>query len=179
MKKSLVAGILFLVLLALSTAVIFIPNPLGAKVLAEAKYRGYLDYTPEEAVTLAYKRCAGCHKVDKVLKFCSACGPPFIVTALTMRKHVEVMNAKGEHRRQFSDAELIAIVQVWNALVGNWEPDWPQKDIITMLRGNESLIQLAKTPLAERPIEMALKDKKAPGSYTRIYSDKIKNPCSK
>ena len=37
--------------------------------------------------------------------------------------------------RPFSDAELTAIVQVWNALVGNWEGDWRQKDIKRMLRG--------------------------------------------
>ena len=172
-KRLMIVSIFFLVLLAV-VAVILIPNPLGGKVLSEARYRGYLAYTPEEALALAYTRCVGCHKIDKVLKFCSACGPPFIVTTLTMNEYVDVMNEKGGHHRRFSDAELVAITQVWDALVGNWEPDWPQEGIIKLLEGNAALIQLAKTPLDERPIEVALKGKKATGSYTRTYSKSMK-----
>ena len=55
-----VAGLFLLVIVA-AIGIVAIPNPLGAQVLAEAKYRGYLAYTPDEAVTLAYSRCTTCH----------------------------------------------------------------------------------------------------------------------
>jgi hypothetical protein len=173
MKKRMIASIFFIVLLA-AIAVLLIPNPVGGKILAEAKYRGYLAYTPDEAVTLAYRRCSSCHNIEKTLKFCATCGPPFIITSHSMKKYVEVMNKNGGDYKQFSDSELAAIVQVWNALVGNWEADWRQKDIIRMLQGDTELIRLAKTPLDERPIEVALKGKKAPGAYREIYADSIK-----
>ena len=51
-KYKLVVGLFVLVIVAAIGAVA-IPNPLGAQILAEAKYRGYLAYTPDEAVTLA------------------------------------------------------------------------------------------------------------------------------
>jgi hypothetical protein len=171
MKKYLIAGVI--VLLA-AIAVLLIPNSLGGQVLSEAKYRGYLDYTPDEAVTLAYTRCSSCHTIEKTLKFCATCGPPFIIVTHSMKKYIEVMNKNGADYRQLSDSELVAITQVWNALVGNWEHDWRQKDLIKMLQGDVALIQLAKTPQAERPIEVALKGKKAPGAYREIYADSIK-----
>jgi hypothetical protein len=52
-----VAGVLLALVLA-GAGVLVLPNPLGARVLAEAKYRGYLAYTPDEAVTIAYTRCS-------------------------------------------------------------------------------------------------------------------------
>jgi hypothetical protein len=60
---------------------------------------------------------------------------------------------------------VIAITQVWNGLVGNWEPDWGNKDINKLLQGDQALIRLAETPVDQRPIEMALKNKRAPGSH--------------
>jgi hypothetical protein len=171
MKKYLIAGVI--VLLA-AIAVLLIPKSLGDQVLSEAKYRGYLEYTPNEAVTLAYTRCTGCHEIEKTLKFCATCGPPFAITIHSMKKYIEVMNKNGADYRQFSDSELVAITQVWNALVGNWEHDFRQKDLIKMLQGDVALIKLIKTPKEERPIEVALKGKKAPGTYREIYSDSIK-----
>jgi hypothetical protein len=170
MNKRLWATASVLTVIAVAVGVLVVPNPLGGKILDEAKYRGYVAYTPDEAVTLAYSRCSSCHSIDKTLKFCATCGPPFIVVSQTMKKYIELMNEKGSGYRQFSDAELVAITQVWNALVGNWEADWPQKDIIKLLRGDVGLIQLAKTPLEERPIETALKGKRAPGAYREIYN---------
>jgi hypothetical protein len=171
MKKYLIAGVI--VALA-AIAVLLIPNSLGSQVISEAKYRGYLDYTPDEAVSLAYTRCSSCHDIEKTLKFCATCGPPFAITIHSMKKYIEVMNKNGAEYKQFSDSESVAIAQVWNALVGNWEHDFRQKDLIKMLQGDVALIKLVKTPKEERPIEAALKGKKAPGAYREIYSDAIK-----
>lgn len=167
------AGIFSVVVLA-AIGVLLVPNSVGGQILAEAKYRGYLDYTTNEAVTLAYTRCTGCHGIEKTLKFCATCGPPFVITTHSMKKYIEVMNNNGADYRQFSDSELVAISQVWNALIGNWEHDFREKDLIKMLQGDVALIKLVKTPKEERPIEAALKHKKAPGAYREIYSDSIK-----
>ena len=156
---------LFIFAIVAAIGAVAIPNPLGAQILAEAKYRGYLSYTPDEAVTLAYSRCTTCHPAEKMLKYCSRCGPPFIVVAHSMKKYTELMILKGGNFKPFSDAEAIAITQVWNGLVGNWEPDWGSKDIHKLLQGDQALIRLAETPIEKRPIEMALKNKQAPGSH--------------
>lgn len=156
---------LFIFAIVAAIGAVAIPNPLGAQILAEAKYQGYLSYTTDEAVTLAYSRCTTCHAADKMLKYCSRCGPPFIVVSHSMKKYTELMNQKGGNFKPFSDAEVIAITQVWNGLVGNWEPDWGSKDIHKLLQGDQALIRLAETPIEKRPIEMALKNKQAPGSH--------------
>jgi len=167
-KRLWITGLIVIVVAAL-IGVVVIPNPVGEKVLAEAKYRGYVAYTPDEAVATAYARCTICHDADKMLKYCSQCGPPFIVVAQSMKKYVEMENEKGRNIKPFSDAEIVAITQAWNALVGDWEPDWQLKDVKKLLQGDKALIRLAETPIEQRPIEMALKDKSAPGSYLRIY----------
>jgi len=159
----LVVGAIILAIVAAIGAVV-IPNPLGAQILAEAKYRGYLPYTTDEAVSLAYTRCTTCHAADKMLKYCNRCGPPFVVVIHSMKKYAELMNLKGGQFKPFSDAEAVAIAQAWNGLVGNWEPDWGTKDIQKLLQGDQALIRLAMTPLNERPIELALKNKQAPGT---------------
>jgi hypothetical protein len=85
-----------------------------------------------------------------------------------MRKYIELSNIQGNKIRQFSDAELVAITQVWNGLVGNWEGDWPRKDIRKLLGSDRALLDLFETPVEERPIEVVLQDKVAPGSYKEI-----------
>lgn len=159
-----VVGLLLLLIVA-AIGALLIPNPLGAQILAEAKYRGYLAYTPDEAVSLAYSRCTTCHPAEKMLKYCSRCGPPFVVVSHSMKKYTELMIQKGGTFKPFSDAEVVAITQVWNGLVGNWEPDWATKDISRLLQGDQALIRLAETPIEKRPIEMAMKNKQAPGSH--------------
>lgn len=151
--------------LVVAIGVLALPNPLGAKVLAEAKYRGYLAYTPEEAVTIAYTRCSTCHGAEKMLKYCARCGPPFIVVAHSMKKYVELMNQKQQSFRPFSDAEAVAIAQAWNGLIGNWEAGWGEKNLRKLLQGDAALIRLLETPPEQRPIETALKGKSAPGAY--------------
>jgi hypothetical protein len=156
---------LFILAIVAAIGVVVIPNPIGKLLLDEAKYRGYLDYSPDEAVTLAYTRCTTCHPAEKMLKYCARCGPPFIVVSQSMKKYTELMNQKGGSFKPFSDAEAVAITQVWNGLVGNWEPDWATKDINKLLQGDQALIRLAGTPIEKRPIELALKNKFAPGSH--------------
>ena len=163
-KYKLAAGLLILVTVAAISAVA-IPNPLSKQILAEAKYRGYFAYTTDEAVTLAYTRCTTCHNAEKMLKYCSRCGPPFIVVTHSMKKYTELMNQKGGQFKLFSDAEAIAITQAWNGMVGNWEPDWDARDVKKLLQGDQALIRLAETPLKERPIEWNLRNKQAPGSH--------------
>jgi hypothetical protein len=165
MKKGLWISGSISALVLLAAGLILLPNPLGAKVLAEAKYRGYLSYTPEEALVIAYGRCSGCHTAEKMLKYCARCGPPFIVVVHSMKKYVELSNQKKETVRPFSDAEVVAVAQTWNALVGNWEPGWGEKNLKKLLQGDAALIRLLETPIEQRPIEAALKDRRAPGSY--------------
>lgn len=165
MKNYKLAVGLFILVIVVAVGAVAIPNPLGAKILAETKYRGYLPYTTDEAVTLAYNRCTTCHPAEKMLKYCARCGPPFIVVTHSMKKYTELMIQKGGNFKPFSDSEAIAIAQVWNGLVGNWEPDWGSKDVHKLLQGDEALIRLAETPIEGRPIEMALKNKQAPGSH--------------
>ncbi len=168
-KRLWVIGLpLFLVVVV--AGLLLIPNPAGSWILDEAKLRGYAAYTPDEAITLAYTRCTNCHQVEKILQYCSRCGPPFAVVTHTMKKYVEMANINTKQIEQFTDAELVAITQVWNGLVGNWEGDWRQKDITRLLGNDQAMIRLVETPVEERPIEAALKDKSAPGSYKEIQS---------
>ncbi len=170
MKKRLWVIGFSLFTIVLITSLLLVPNPFGVRVLGMAKAQGYLAYTPDEATAMAYERCTTCHGVEKILQYCSRCGPPFIVVAQAMKKYVELSNLKGKMVKPFSDAELTAIIQVWNALVGNWEGDWRAQDIKKLLRNDQALISLAESSLEERSIELALRDKIAPGSYKEVQS---------
>lgn len=168
MRRVFIAGIFLLTLAGGGAAILFlVPNVVGQNIVSQAKAKGYLDYTPEEALALAYRRCTGCHGEEKIVLYCARCGPPFIVVSHFMKKYVEVTNQQdnGMTVEQFTDAELVAITQVWNALIGNWEGDWPATDLEKLLDGDRPLIDLLATPMAERTIETALQDRSAPGSY--------------
>ena len=155
--------------LGTAALIVLVPNSLGKAFLKEAKAMGYIAYTPEEAIVLAYERCSTCHSEEKMLKYCTRCGPPFIVVAHFMKKYTELTNARNKNLelQQFSDAEIVAIAQAWNALIGNWESDWPETDLRKLLDQDQALIDLLATPVEERPIEAALKNKRAPGAYRR------------
>lgn len=171
MKKNLAAiGVFFLTVVGVAALVVLIPNPVGGKVIKDAKAMGYIAYTPEEATELAYERCSGCHTEEKILKYCTRCGPPFIVVSHNMRRYIELSNAQDAalNLRQFTDAEIVAITQVWNALIGNWESDWPTKDIRKLLNNDAALVRLLEVPVADRHIEAALEGKSAPGAYERF-----------
>ncbi len=163
--------------LIIGTVLLLVPNSLGHAFTREIKSRGYLAYTPEEAIDLAYSRCSTCHSEEKMLKYCTRCGPPFIVVAHFMKKYVDITNTRNSHidLPQFSDAEISAIVQTWNALIGNWEDDWPKEDLRKLLDNDQALIDLLDLPLDQRPIETALKDKHAPGSYQRYDVGVVEN----
>ena len=168
MKRSVVFAGLLLIIAVSAGLFLYIPNPLGEEFLEQARIRGYLSYTPEAAISLAYDRCTTCHGDEKIVKYCPRCGPPFIVAVRFMKKYIELSNSQGANMRQFSDAELVAITQVWNGLVGNWEGDWPRKDIRKLLGDERTLLELFETPVEERAIEVVLQDKVAPGSYKEI-----------
>jgi hypothetical protein len=167
MRRGLLIPGLLLAAFGVVGVLLFVPNPTGEKIISQAKAKGYIAYAPDEAIELAYKRCTGCHSDEKIVKYCARCGPPFIVVSHFMRKYVEIMNQQdnGMKVEQFTDAELVAITQVWNALVGNWESDWPRKDLKKLLAGDRPLVRLLETPVEQRPLEVKLKDRIAPGSY--------------
>lgn len=161
-------GLLLVILVGFAGLILLIPNSLGEEFISQARIAGYLPYSPEAATELAYKRCTGCHGEEKIVKYCPRCGPPFIVAVHFMKKYIELSNLQGQNIRPFSDAELVTITQVWNGLVGNWEGDWPRKDIRKLLAGDEALLLLFETPIEDRPIERVLQHKIAPGSYKEI-----------
>ena len=168
MKKTLLIALVALLVLSLAAAAtLVIPNPLGERALQGLKLRGYLSYTPDEALELAYDRCTTCHSGEKILKYCSRCGPPFIVVVHYMKKYIELEEAKDVGVRRLTDAEAVAITQVWNAIVGNWEGDWRNQDLVKLLADDEALVELLEVPVRARPIESALEGKSAPGSYRK------------
>ncbi len=170
MKGFIISGLVLGCLLIAAAGLVLVPNSLGQGLISQAKARGYLAYTPEEATELAYRRCTTCHSDEKILLYCARCGPPFIVVTHFMKKYVEVTNMQvgAKAVAQFTDAELAAITQVWNGLVGNWEDDWPARDIKKLLGNDKALIRLFETPPDKRLIEAVLKHKTAPGSYKEI-----------
>ncbi|OHC75621.1 MAG: hypothetical protein A3G18_00210 [Rhodospirillales bacterium RIFCSPLOWO2_12_FULL_58_28] len=163
-KKFFLTGF---VIAAMAGLVVVVPNPMGDRVISQAKARGYLSYSAAEAMELAFKRCSACHPEEKILKYCSRCGPPFIVVTHFMKRYIDIARAQGVDIEQLRDAEVVAIAQAWNGIIGNWENDWPQKDIKKLLEGDRALITLLETPEKDRPIEAALKDKSVPGVYMR------------
>ena len=74
---------------------------------------------------------------------------------------------RSERLPAISDNEAVTIVQVWNALIGNWEEGWRKKDLITLLHDDKALIKLLDTPPSERKIEAALFGKTVPGGVVR------------
>jgi hypothetical protein len=69
-----------------------------------------------------------------------------------------------EGLHDISDTEAATIVQVWNALIGNWEEGWRKEDLITLLEGDAALIDLVSVPPSDRKIEAALFGKKVAGA---------------
>lgn len=162
-SKARIAGMALALLVVVGA--LAVPSPLRTSLLEEARYRGYLAYGPDEAVTIAYTRCSTCHSADKMLRYCARCGPPFIVVVHSMKKYVELSNRTQQNVRPFSDAEAVAIAQAWNALVGNWESGWGDQNLERLLQGDRALIGLLGTAPEKRPIEVALRNKSAPGAY--------------
>lgn len=137
------------------------------KIVSSLKAKGCIEFTPDEAVTLAYSKCGTCHNIDKITKYCFRCGPPFIVVVHNMKKLTALERQKPgrEGLPDFTDAESVAIAQVWNALIGNWEEGWRKEDMEKLLKGDEALIKLLHTPQTSRKIELALYRKSIPGTH--------------
>jgi len=154
--RFLVFGFGMVVLAGLVAA--FVPNPLRDLVVAKAKAEGYADYSPAQAYDLAKKICAQCHSEERIKKYCERCGPPFIVVVphmqifmanyATTKPNLKIMN--------ITQSQASAIVQVWNAVIGNWEGDFREKDVLKMIGGYDVLKTLYETPVEKRPIESAL-----------------------
>ncbi len=136
------------------------------RAIAELKAQGYIPYTPSEAQALAVTKCSQCHSTERISKYCFRCGPPLIVVVHNMRTLIRLERAKGKKGiEDYTDAQAVAIAQVWNALVGNWEDTWRRQDIVKLLEGDKALLELLDTPIEERHIEVALSGKMAPGAY--------------
>ncbi|MEE8482972.1 MAG: hypothetical protein V3S46_00105 [Nitrospinota bacterium] len=142
----------------LGLAVVKIPNPVGAYAIAEAKAAGYIEYSPRGAYDLAKFICTQCHTEERIKLYCARCGPPFI----TVIPHMQVFihNYRQEKPELefvgITEPQGVAIVQVWNALVGNWEGDFRSQDIHKLIGNYDLLWELYNTPIDERPIEAAL-----------------------
>ncbi|MBI5233679.1 MAG: hypothetical protein HY880_04930 [Deltaproteobacteria bacterium] len=135
-------------------------------IMDRLKARGYLRYTIAEAQGLAYKKCIQCHTVDNIIKYCFRCGPPMVVVAHNMRKLIEIEKAGAKPSLEsYTDAEAIAITEVWNALIGNWEKDWRKDDMIKLLENDRALIEFLDVPMDRRLIETALSSKSLPGAH--------------
>ena len=161
--KFLIAAALFFAAAGISALL------LQERIAASLKSSGYLEYTPDEAVALAYGKCGGCHNTAKITNYCFRCGPPFIVVVHNMKTLIALEKGKPgrEHLKQLSDTEAVTIVQVWNALIGNWEEGWRKEDLVKMLQNDKPLIDLLNLSPAERPVEKALYGRKVTGADPR------------
>lgn len=151
----------------------FVPGSYGGKIIEKAKSLGYIEYSSQEAEQLAVMRCSRCHELEKVTKYCFRCGPPLIVVVHNMKAFVTLWEKKFPEQKifQLTDAEAVAIAQVWNALIGNWEDGWNKTDLIKLLENDTALLKLLDTPVEKRKIEAALRGKSAPGTYKEVFDD--------
>lgn len=147
-------GILAFVIFALG----YFQNPASSYILSEAKALGYIDYTPMEARTLAKKICTQCHSDERIKLYCPRCGPPFVAVVPHMQTFIDNYKTTKPELEFISITEhqAVAIVQVWNALVGNWEQDFREQDMLKLIGHYEKLQALYKTPVEQRKIEYAL-----------------------
>lgn len=134
------------------------PNPARDSALESMKANGYIAYTPSEAYKLARRICTQCHSDERIKLYCPRCGPPFV--ALVPHMQIIIQNYRTTKPElvieNITEFQAVAIVQVWNALVGNWEKDFRDRDIERLVGRYPDLLTLARTPVENRPIESAL-----------------------
>jgi len=170
MKKTVMifAGI-FLILILGVTLVIALPNSLGRKITDEIKARGYMEYSTDDAKRLAMQVCTQCHDTERIAKYCHRCGPPFIAVIPHMKRFIAEYKTKEPFKElsDVTDYQASAIIQTWNALVGNWEADFRKQDLAKLIGDDKSLLELLNTPVEKRKIENALRKRgdKVTGSY--------------
>ena len=146
------------VIAGIIVGLIEIPNPVTGYVLSEAKASGYLKYTPAEAYKLANKICTQCHTTERIKLYCPRCGPPFVAVVPHMQNFIDNYKTTKPNIKfiNITEPQAVAIVQVWNALVGNWEKDFRKQDIMKLIGHYDLLKKLYETPVEKRPIEYAL-----------------------
>lgn len=165
-----------IILIALAVVLAFI-GVFWRDALSRLKADGYVAYTTSEAETLAYTKCGQCHSAERIAKYCLRCGPPLIVVVHNMKALIRMEREKGRHGIEgYTDAQAVAIAQVWNALVGNWEYTWRKQDLVKLLEDDQALLKLLDTPVKERPIEVALAGKTAPGAYKEEQTPELPGP---
>ena len=157
-KTFLVVTIITIVLMAI---IFTIPNPIGKYIISEAKANGLIEYEPLEAHELANEICTQCHSVERIKLYCPRCGPPFVAVVPHMQVFIQnFQKTKPDLKyRNITETQAVAIAQVWNALVGNWEADFREQDIIKLIGNYDKLIALYKTPIKDRKIEVALAER--------------------
>lgn len=158
MKKPILILLIILIFVSIS-AFLFTNSGYGHKIMGEIKARGIIDYNVAEAVEMATNKCSQCHSIDQIKKYCDRCGPPFIVVVHNMRKYAIPQWKERNRDTQLSnitDSQASAIVQVWNATIGNWEHGWKREDIERLLEGDKPLVALLNTPFEKRKIESSL-----------------------
>lgn len=143
---------------AFAVAGVATPNPARDATLGLLKANGYIDYTPNEAYKLARRICTQCHSDDRIKLYCPRCGPPFIAVVPHMQGFIQNYKTTKPDLllENITEAQAVAIAQVWNALVGNWEGDFREKDMEKLVGRYPLLLALYKTPVEKRPIESAL-----------------------
>ncbi len=159
MKKKLTIVVIVLAVLCIASAgVLFVPNPVGQYLISEAKASGMVAYEPAEAYALAKRICTQCHTDERIKKYCERCGPPFIAVVPHMQSFIDnyKVSKPGLKVENITEVQAVAIVQVWNAIIGNWEKDFRQEDMLKLIGPYEFLKKLYLTPIEKRPIEMAL-----------------------
>lgn len=161
MKKTKISLLIFLGIIVLPVLLMATPNSLGERIKEEARAQGYMEYTPMQAKKLAETRCTQCHEVDRIAKYCSRCGPPFIVVITHMKRLMKQFMERepGKKITGLTKPQELAVVQAWNAMVGNWEADFRREDMVAMIgKNNEHLLALLDTPMEQRKIERGLKE---------------------
>lgn len=145
-------------LVLIFAGVVLVPNPAGNRLITEAKANGYIAYKPMEAYTLARRICTQCHSDERIKRYCERCGPPFIAVIPHMQTFIENFRVSkpGLKVENITEHQGAVIVQVWNAIVGNWEKDFRPEDIYKMVGNYPVLKELYVTPIEKRPIESAL-----------------------
>lgn len=170
MKKTIIifTGILLTPIIGVAL-VIAVPNSLGRKITDEIKARGYMEYSPDDAKRLAMQICTQCHDTERIAKYCHRCGPPFIAVIPHMKRFIAEYKTREPFKElsDVTDYQASAIIQTWNALVGNWEADFRKEDLLKLIGNNNILIDLANTPIEKRKIEYALRTRgdKITGAY--------------
>ena len=158
MKKPILILLIILIFISIS-AFLITKGGYGQKIMSEIKAKGFIEYNVAEAVEMATNKCSQCHSIDNIKRYCDRCGPPFIVVVHNMRKYEIPQRRNRDSKLKISDitdSQAAAIVQVWNATIGNWEKGFRKEDIERLLEGDKPLLALLNTPFEKRKIENSL-----------------------